>query len=358
MKRLVVALLALFISVGAFAQTIPNFSTYGTAFQNFASDIANSLPLNASIGSDWSDGYIGYLPHFGIGITAGASTIPKAAVDNLLTTLGVGTTATLFPSGTSSVIDKYGIPFPAYAVNARIGGLFLPFDIGLKFGYLGDKLPAVQNALPAGMNLNYLLMGMDVKYRLIKEGFIIPEISVGAGFNYLSGNVTLPTSSSDISVGSFTFKDQNNTSHTYDVKFTNPNLNFNWNTKAIDLKVMASKHILIFTPYLGLAASKGFSSAGGGVSSQMLISTDGGSTYHTPSPTELQYLNYGLQSVGAGSFDATSTSVLVAAAASGWSFRTFGGVSLDLLILHLDLQGMYDFLGKNYGASVNLRVQF
>ncbi|TFH03876.1 MAG: hypothetical protein E4H09_04495 [Spirochaetales bacterium] len=41
----------------------------------------------------------------------------------------------------------------------------------------------------------------------------------------------------------------------------------------------------------------------------------------------------------------------------GWAFRAFGGISLNLIIVNLDITGMYDFIGNNFGATVGLRVQ-
>ena len=42
---------------------------------------------------------------------------------------------------------------------------------------------------------------------------------------------------------------------------------------------------------------------------------------------------------------------------AGWAFRAFGGLSINLLIAHIDITGMYDFLGQNYGLTLGARVQ-
>jgi hypothetical protein len=41
----------------------------------------------------------------------------------------------------------------------------------------------------------------------------------------------------------------------------------------------------------------------------------------------------------------------------GWAGRVFGGFSVNLLVLKLDLGALYSFPGGSYGASANLRVQ-
>ena len=38
----------------------------------------------------------------------------------------------------SELSDLGGIPIPATAVEARIGGFILPFDIGIKAGYIPE----------------------------------------------------------------------------------------------------------------------------------------------------------------------------------------------------------------------------
>jgi len=181
MKKIIVVVLSVFVTTGAFAQNIPNFQTFGTSFENFAHGIASALPLYSSIGTNWSSGYGGQLPHLGFGITAGAATIPGQVVDGLLTDLGLPGIKTMFPSEASTLIDQYGVPLPGYVVEARIGGIILPFDLGLKFGYVGDKIQGLK--LPANMKLDYTLAGFDIKVPLVKEGFLMPQIAVGGGFN-------------------------------------------------------------------------------------------------------------------------------------------------------------------------------
>ncbi len=62
-KLLIMAALVLFVASGAFAQTY-SFSTFQSVFQSFASGAASALPLETSVGLNWSDAYIGQFPHF------------------------------------------------------------------------------------------------------------------------------------------------------------------------------------------------------------------------------------------------------------------------------------------------------
>lgn len=156
MKRLLVVVMILFAATGAFAQTF-SFSQFQTAFQDFASGVASALPLDSSVGLNWSDAYIGQFPHFGLGATVGAATIPFSVVNKTITELG-GT----IPSNLG-FLSTYGVPLPAYSIDLRIGGFVLPFDIGLKFGYLPS------NVFSGNFSADYLLWGGDFRYMLLKD---------------------------------------------------------------------------------------------------------------------------------------------------------------------------------------------
>jgi len=48
---------------------------------------------------------------------------------------------------------------------------------------------------------------------------------------------------------------------------------------------------------------------------------------------------------------------LVKAEANGFSTWVYGGTSINLFFLRLDLSAMYNFIGGGWGASANVRVQ-
>ena len=153
MKRFVVVLLVLVAASGAFAAT-PTFTIgeFRDAFQGFANGAAGALPLESSVGLNWSDAQIGQFPHFGIGVTAGAATIPFGAINSAISAFSGSIPSSL------GFLSNVGIPFPAYTIDARIGGFVLPFDIGFKFGFL----PA--NSLSSlGFSVDYLLVGADFR---------------------------------------------------------------------------------------------------------------------------------------------------------------------------------------------------
>ena len=124
------------------------YSAYEDGFEAFATEVAKSLPFNAAIGLNWSDAYIGNFPHFGVGITVGATAIPYDAMKPVIDALGADL------SGEMDFLETWGAPFPAYSIEARVGGLMLPFDVGVKLGVLPDDAKVL---MP--FNMDYLMLG-------------------------------------------------------------------------------------------------------------------------------------------------------------------------------------------------------
>jgi hypothetical protein len=234
----------------------------------------------------------------------------------------------------------WGVPLPAYTVEARLGGFVLPFDMGVKVGYLPDK---AKMFLPANLGVNYLLLGADVRFSLVKEKGFLPDISIGGGYNYMNGGVTVK----GILSGTQTIASVAGN----DITLSNPNLNFNWQANVIDLKAQASKKLLFITFNLGTGASYAISSAGGGLEADVLY---GGVPI---TPTDIQNIIDFYTALGQEPPDVSATGFLVSSKANGWGFRAFGGLSFNLFILKLDLNAMYNFTSGSLGASVNARIQ-
>jgi hypothetical protein len=345
-KTLLFSLLIVLVAGFATAQT--DFDAYEQSIKDFATGVSSSLPLNAAVGLNWSDSYIGGLPHFGVGAVVGFSTIPYSAVKPVLTALSLDTTVEANEG--FQYISEFGAPLPAYAVEARVGGLILPFDVGVKFGTVpqGTDLQAVA----PNFNFDYLLAGIDVRLQLIEENFILPGISVGAGYNRLNASIGLTgVAGGDITLGSF---DDPRTPAPDNITFTlsDPELEYFWQANVIDIKAHASKNLLFFTPYAGFGASIGFGQAGGALRSS--VTNDGGLTQ-----TDIDAINEELAKqtdgtipqIGDQGIEVTSDMT------DGWAFRAYGGVSFNLLILKVDVTGMYDFIGQNYGLTLGTRIQ-
>lgn len=315
------AVLLLFVGFHAFPQ-VPegvNFEDLKTSMENFTGNLAKSLPFNSSLGLTWSDAFIQKAPHFGIGISMGFTTMEADSLKKLLSCFEM-----------DLPMNLKGFPIPGYTVEGRIGGFVLPFDIGVKFGYLPIK--------PAGIKLDYFLAGGDIRYALLEQNLVLPAISLGVGFNYLSGGIGK-------SIGSglrFDYEDISGTSQHIDV--SRPDINFNWSTATLDFKAQISKTFFIITPFLGLGASHGWSKAAYSVKADI---TDSSGNIDEAKEILKQYGIYNLDEHGFSSNNNMH----------GWSTRIFGGLSFNIAVLRINFTGLYSFIDKNYGASLGFRVQ-
>lgn len=321
-------------------------------FETFAEEAAAALPMNALIGLNWSDAYIGQLlafpPNIGAGVTVGATTVPYDTVKPLFDTLNIDDAL----SGDLAIIKDYGVPIPAIAAEARVGGIALPFDVGLKFATVPkDVVPL----LPDDVSLEYLSFGADFRYALIKGNAVLPKLSVGASYNYLEGSVGLQgLLGGTISLTSFEAPDLDNlgTTEEYSVELTNPSLALNWETNVIEAKAQVSKKLLFITPYAGIGVSSGFSSVGGGLAADVTVKDASGTALD---PATVEQLISELPD-DAPSLE-TSGFYVEGGDPKAVAMRLYGGVSLNLLFFYLDANAMYNVLGGNWGGSLGVRVQ-
>lgn len=314
-----------------------DYRTFEDSFESFASDMASSLPLNSSIGNNTPDAYIGQLlsvpPHFSLGVTTGASTIPYKSVKAVMTDLDLD-------DGAIEQFSGLGVPLPAYTVDARVGGFILPFDVGLKLG----GVPRTDfGVMPA--ELEYFLVGADVRYAVIEQGAVLPNVSVGVGYNYLSGQVFVP----DVYSNEYTFEIPGSGD---ELSFSDPDLTFNWRSSVIDFKVQASKQFLVVTPFAGLGTSLGISSAGGGLESELQYKGTAADS------SDIKDIEDAFEGAG---FDAPDLDpdqgILIGSDVHGWGLRAFGGVGFNILALKLDVGLGYDVLGSNLMGSLSGRFQ-
>ncbi|TVQ38733.1 MAG: hypothetical protein EA384_08360 [Spirochaetaceae bacterium] len=318
---LATGLLLVFAAAVAPAQADITSGEFKKAFRDFADDMASSLPLTTTIGNNTSDAYIGQLlrvpPNIGLGLTVGAATIPYGTVESLFDQLEISV------PGEIRNFDSFGVPNPAYTIDARIGGIVFPFDFGVKFGTLGS------GGLNAGdLKMDYLLAGGDVRYALVQQSVLLPNISLGVGYNYMRGRILVPEVVKDSYVIEVDGVDDAELTGSADAFLE-------WETSVIDLKAQISKSFIILTPYAGFGAAYGVSSAGGGLKGNFSNTDE-------------------LEDAG---IDVDGKEISVTSNVSGWSFRLFGGTSVNIMLLRLDLGLGYDILGENFVGTVGARVQ-
>ena len=347
MKRItIVLILASLLTIPVTAQDVTDikevlFNDYAKSFVDFAEGAASALPFNTTVGLNWSDAYIGKFPRFGVGLTVGTTLMPYSAFSGVAETLDVNLVDAV------PIIETFGAPIPAYTLDARLGGFFLPFDVGFKIGFLPEDAKAF---VPPNVTLDYLLVGGDVRIALLKERKgLIPDLSVGIGYNYLKGSVGMVGivgKTIDITnIGKAPLPVIN-------LSLKDPNLTFGWTANAIDLKVQLSKKILIFTPSVGLGVAFGSGQAGGGLETEVLV--DG----EKITDEDIKNITEAAEAADQVVPDVTPVSVSIFEESTGTSVRVFGGASVSLFFLKIDLCGMYNFTSKTLGGSVNARVQF
>ncbi len=344
MKKIFILLVIVLIAFSIHAQT--PFGDFKAKYQDFATGVANALPFNALVGLNWSDAYIGGFPHFGAGGTVGMVTMPYKAAAPVLQMFGID-------GDIPDIVKSIGMPIPVWCVEGRLGGFILPFDMGIKLGYLppGFQIPVSTGSTT--IFADYLLAGVDARFAVLEGGAFVPTISLGGSATFLMGNVYFK----GVMSGPTTIENINPPG-TWDVQISNPDVDFNWKALVFDAKAQASWNAAIITPYIGAGLSYApYAIAGGGLQSQVYLDKTDTGTFTTPiSQSDID----ALKAYDPAMYDQlTATSFFVSSATPpAWSIRSFGGFSVNILMVKLDITGMYNFLDGAFGLSAGLRVQF
>jgi len=312
-KPILVFLVMLILAAPVFAIDI---KTLQSDTDKFAKGISESLPFNSTIGLNWSDAYIGGFRHFGVGFSTGLTTMKNESINNIMDLFGIP------PVKDLPLVSKNSFPLPAYTIETRIGVPVVPVDIGVKVGYLGqDWLKPLLN-----IGIRNLLLGADVRYVIVNSKVLPMRLSVGLGFNYLSGGLSYSPPSN------LEFSDSGD-----DLTVEKPEVGINWRTTSIELKVQASFPYKIITPYAGAGLSYAWSRAGYEVTG-LISDLDKG---------KLKQLGIDVSKDG---FEKNKSDHDI-------NTRVFAGFSINIVYVRLDLTAMYEILNKNFGATLGLRFQ-
>lgn len=328
MKKIGFLVLLLFLlSAGLFAQY--NAGELVAGFEGFSTDMAQTLPLASNIGLNWNDASMKGFPHFGVGITTGMVVIPSESFDDLNQFISLSEFQEL------SEYIGMGAPLPVYGLDARLGIPVLPMDVGVK---LGVVTPALRDMAPVDFGFEYNLIGGDVRWTVMEGKGFMPELSLGVGYNHLSGAIIMDGPATQ----------------TVDISSTGAGTNLNigtsdiileWESEVIDLKAQASMKVLMLNFSAGVGYSYGFSTAGGGFDA--VVDVDGAA----PTASELDQLS-------AAGIDVSSSGLSVLSEVEGGTLRAFGGMGVQLAIVKFDLGAIYGIESGTLGVSTNIRVQF
>lgn len=343
MKRRIPVLFILVLAAAVLpAQTIPDFTALDAAFDGFVEAIAGDVASTAVTGLAWSPAHVGQFPKFGIGVSVGATMLPYASIEPLLGELGE-----TLPTGVA-FMEHAGIPLPSAVIDARIGGFGIPFDIGLKFGYLPDSAQ-----LGDGIQLEHLAAGADVRFAILQDKGWVPGLSIGAGYSYLSGTFAIDGVTGEDSIidiyDLMTNFGGKPLVGTYELVYSDPDLGLRWESHVVEAKVQLSKKLLIFTPNVGFGAAYAIQSTGAG------YITSAVSYFENGVPGNINDVYVACDA--AGEDHPEDLAITAGSDAPGWTLQVFGGTSIDVWVLHLDLSAKYNILTGSYGGNVNLRIQ-
>lgn len=332
MKRFFLVLAAFsLIAAGATAQTLEGFQT---AFQTFADDMAGVLAANSTVGNVWSHAYVGGFPRFGAGLAVGANFVPADSAEPLFTAAG---------ASLPSELSNLGIPIPAAALSFKIGLPFLNMDVGVKGGLIPDSASGALSGM--GVSATYETLGVNLRYALLKDRLVIPAVSIGASWNYVKGSASM-----NLGIGSQTVS-YNDGSDDYFVVVTDPEMNLEWQANTFDFTIQASKNLLIFTPYIGAGLTLGSPSVNGGLASATTVYKNAIGAGNEASAAEIQAIEDAL------GVTISDQGFLVSATSNAPTIRIYGGTSINILILKLDLMASYVPATQALGAQVMARIQ-
>ncbi len=341
MKRSGILLCLTFLVVSAqpLLSDSRDYADFSSGFLDFSRAFADELPFSALIGLNWADAYIGSFPHFGAGVTLGATMIPFDTIDKAMDPLGIDL------SGRFPTVINEGFPFGAAVLDARVGAVLTPFDVGFKVGWLPSDLRVF---LPSNMTLQYLLIGGDVRFALLQDSGSTPDVSVGVGYIYYRGRITLKgfTESSE------EIANVEDAGGPHTLTFEDPDVFLNWETNVIDLKLQISKDVFILTPFVGVGLSYAESKSGGGLRSDVLF--DGSPITQGQIEGVEQYY----KSIDETAPDLSTKGILIEVDSKGFAYRIFGGLSIKLALIRINLNAMYSFTSGALGGSLNTTFQY
>lgn len=198
-------------------------STVNSGLDDFASELGFAVPQAAVQQNVYADAFIGKVfpavpPHFAVGFNTGFTHLNTSGLAKAADSLGI--------DGVND--DLY---FPVLNADIRIGGLFLPIDVGFSFMTLDVSS---LNTMDADFTAEFTTFAVDARYALLEDGLVTPGISVGVGFSMNSGTFGASNKYAEVTVD-------------YNVKTLYTQLQI---SKALNIPVVS----IGFTPFLGLRA--------------------------------------------------------------------------------------------------------
>lgn len=187
---------------------------------DFTFSLIKTAPSTVSHQNMWASAYIGQLldlpPHLGGGISMGMAQLKTDGLATVLKEMGLN-------------YDVKNLFLPTLTFDARIGGLLIPFDLGVHGMMI--KNPLEFNIQETFFSIDYGTVGADIRFPLIKQNTVLPNLSLGFGYAYSKGNagISVQEETAKVSAG--------------------------YESQILQASVQVSKKILIVEPFAGIRAT-------------------------------------------------------------------------------------------------------
>ena len=280
------------------------FTVVQNGLDDFTDDLRPALSNSQTQQNVWAEAWIGYfIPgfHCGGGVNAGISTMDTSALKDAALALDID--------------DAGDVPntlvFPTITADFRLGGIILPFDVGINAMKLNTS--AISDL---SVDIDFFTIGADVRYAVFKGKAFLPTISVGAGVYYTNGSIGVSDDTAEA------------------------NLDFSATT--FMLSSQASMKVLFLIPFVGTRVLFAKSSVDWDVKakwSKILTNGNGDDLLS-------QAKSWGLLP---GRFSGGSSGFAVYP-------QVFAGLGLDLFVLNLTVSGSYDIVSQILSAAVSVRI--
>lgn len=246
MKKNILAIAILFICFSINAQESVSKNSVTDQIVNFSNTLTSIMPENITALNVWPEAHIGkffpsFPPHFGFGISAAGTLVDTSFAKDTFDTLS----KLILKDMTDIKLDfecKDIMVLPTCAINARLGGFLLPFDIGV-FGIA--TIPDLLKKFNFGdfdASIDYFTFGGDIRYAIYEGNIFMPKVSLGVGYFYAQQELNF-----DINKTKFAINEETNVN-------INANVNLLLKTHTFFAQMQISKKILILTPFIGARA--------------------------------------------------------------------------------------------------------
>ncbi len=214
-KKTIAALLAaasLTFGTTAFADGTFDGEAVSEGLNSFATTVNTAVPDAATMQNVWSNAFIGTIYpglKFGFGASLGGTLIDFSGFKSAADALTGGMVSEMTPTIAGYEIQGFKLPdkflLPTASVDLRIGGLILPFDIGISGMVTAPSFKNIDYSDPATLaesisnswewnlsnfngSVSYTAIGLDLRYCLYEGSLIVPKISLGGGYYYINGS--------------------------------------------------------------------------------------------------------------------------------------------------------------------------